>query len=58
MHLHDGEKLKAVVCIAAVSAILWIETLALLRGIDGVALSASAAAIGAIGGWWAKKVKP
>lgn len=56
--LHDGEKLKAAVCVVALLGIVTIETLALLRGIDGVAMSASAAALGAIGGWWAKKVRP
>lgn len=57
MLLHDGIKLKARVSIIAICGIVAIEAIALSNGIDGVALSASAAAIGAIGGWWAKSVQ-
>lgn len=55
--LLDGEKLKAAVCIVAVLGIATIETIALLHGINGVAMSTSAAAIGAIGGWWGRKAR-
>lgn len=57
MQLRDGEKLKATVSIVCVIGIVTIESIALWHGINGVALSASAAAIGAIGGWWARKAR-
>ena len=49
--------LKATVSVLAICAIVGLQAFALSRGIDGIALGASSAALGAIGGWWAKKAR-
>lgn len=50
--------LKAAVSIVAIVGIVGLELVALHRGIDGLAMGASTGALGAIGGWWAKKARP
>lgn len=43
--------------IAAIAAIVILETIALLKGIDGVLLSGGLVVIAGLGGWEAKNIK-
>jgi hypothetical protein len=53
----NSPKIDALVTLVAVLAIVAVETVALLHGINGVALTSSVGGIGVIVGWWAKRAK-
>jgi hypothetical protein len=48
---------KTAVAVVAIGAVVILELVALHLGIDGIAFGTSTAAIGGIGGWWARTVR-